>query len=100
MSLLVVEDMLVRNNGRTIRYSKSRYGSAGIISNNQEFIPEYHEKMLDTRDLNTQNTRLLVLRNNLDNIVGRLRDSLCLDVRENTFAQSMKQLTEAIESED
>lgn len=66
------------------------------IKKNQELIPKYHEKMLDTRDLNNQNTRLLALRNNLDEIVRRLRESLCLDVKETEFDSSMKRLIDAI----
>lgn len=69
------------------------------IKENQELIPKYHEKMLDTRDLNNQNTRLLELRNNLDEIVRRLRESLCLDVRPEKFDQSMQQLIKSLKSE-
>lgn len=70
------------------------------IKANQDLIPEYHKKMLDTRDLNSQNSRLLALRSNLDGIVGKLRDSLCLDVREATFETSMGQLIAAVEDEE
>jgi hypothetical protein len=48
--------------------------------------------------LNDENTRLLALRNNLDGIVGKLRESLSLDVRENLFKKSMKRLILAIDS--
>ena len=68
------------------------------IKENQKLISDYHEKMLDTRDLNDENTRLLALRNNLDGIVGKLRESLSLDVRENLFKKSMKRLILAIDS--
>lgn len=69
------------------------------IKANQKLVPEYQEKMLDTRDLNNQNTRLLALRNNLDGIVGKLRDSLCLDVREESFNDSIQKLIQAIEGD-
>ena len=69
------------------------------IKTNQNLIPEYQQKMIDTRDLNNENTRLLALRSNLDGIVGRLRDSLCLDVREETFNQSMQKLIQAIQGD-
>jgi predicted ribosome quality control (RQC) complex YloA/Tae2 family protein len=62
------------------------------IKNNNDLISKYHEKILDTRDINNQNTRLYLLRNNLDEIVRRLRESLCLDIRENEFENSMKRL--------
>ncbi|RMA58900.1 toll/interleukin-1 receptor domain-containing protein [Ulvibacter antarcticus] len=70
------------------------------IKENQALIPKYHEKMLDTRDLNNQNTRLLSLRNNLDEIIRRLRESLCLDVREDKFEASMKQLIATLNAEE
>lgn len=66
------------------------------IKINQELILKYHVKMLDTRDLNNQNTRLLALRNNLDEIIRNLRESLCLDVRADTFENSIKQLIKSI----
>ena len=69
------------------------------ITSNQKLIPEYQKKMIDTRDLNNQNSRLLALRNNLDGIVGRLRDSLCLDVRGELFNESMQKLIQAIEDD-
>jgi hypothetical protein len=68
------------------------------IKANHELIPEYQKKMIDTRDLNNQNTRSLALRGNLDGIIGKLRDSLCLDVRDSAFEESMKQLIEAVEA--
>lgn len=68
------------------------------IKSNQDIIAESHEKMIDTRDLNTQNTRLLSLRNNLDEIVRRLRDSLCLDLREPTFNENIKKLVYSIQN--
>lgn len=66
------------------------------IKINQELIAKYHKKMMDTRDLNNQNTRLLALRNNLDEIIRKLRESLCLDVREGNFENSIKQLIKSI----
>src|SRR5690554_342129 len=69
------------------------------IKANQKLIPEYQQKMIDTRDLNNENTRLLALRGNLDGIVGRLKDSLCLDVREESFNQSMQKLMQAIQGD-
>ena len=65
----------------------------------QDFIEQSHDKGIDTRDLNNQKSRLIELRNGLDGIIGRLRDSLCLDVRKNSFDQSMKKLIETIEGD-
>ena len=66
----------------------------------QNLVSKSHEQGIDTRDLNDQKSRLIALRNNLDGIIGRLRESLCLDVREDAFSKSMKQLVESIQVED
>lgn len=70
------------------------------IKQNQELLVQYHEKMIDTRDLNNQNSRLLALRNNLDGIIGRLRDSLCLDIRDNRFDESISKILKVIHTND
>lgn len=69
------------------------------IKKNQKLLTEYHKKMLDTRDLNDQNSRLMVLRNNLDAIVNRFRESLCLDVRAHVFETSMALLIKTIKGD-
>ncbi|MCK0179387.1 toll/interleukin-1 receptor domain-containing protein [Flavobacteriaceae bacterium S0862] len=70
------------------------------IKQNQELIAQYHDKMIDTRDLNNQNSRLLALRNNLDGIIGRLRDSLCLDIRTSKFDESITKILKVIRNND
>ena len=51
---------------------------------------------MDTGNSNKEKSELIVLRNGLDGIIGRLRDSLCLDIRDNQFEQSMEKLIAAI----
>ena len=70
------------------------------IKANQKLIVEHQKKMLDTRNLNNENTRLIALRNNLDGIIGNLKDSLCLDVRGDKFEQSMNKLIDTIEADE
>lgn len=69
------------------------------IQQNQHLILKQHKKMLDTRNLNNENSRLLSLRNNLDEIVRRLRESLSLDVREPAFRISMQQLIKTLKED-
>ncbi len=59
-------------------------------------IPEYNEEKIDTNDLNDQKSRLYKLRNNLGDILQRLRASLCLDIRELQFDESMARLVREI----
>lgn len=70
------------------------------IKDVQNIIEQSHDKGIDTRDLNDQKSRLIALRNGLDGIIGRLRDSLSLDVRDNSFDQSMKDLLKAIRDDE
>jgi len=65
----------------------------------QDNIEQSHVIGIDTRDLNNQKSRLIALRNSLDGIIGRLRDSLCLDVREESFDQSILKLIDAIQED-
>jgi hypothetical protein len=55
-------------------------------------IPEYIASKIDTVDLNERKSRLFTLRNHLGDILGRLRGSLCLDIRDEQFAASMERL--------
>jgi hypothetical protein len=66
------------------------------IKKNFNLIKEHQNRMLDTREFNNLNSRLLTLRNNIDEIVHRLRECLCLDFSEPEFENSMKKLIIAI----
>ena len=63
----------------------------------QKLILKYDEKKLDTSDLNSQKSRLYTLRNNLGDILLRLRDSLTLDLRESKFDESLTRIVKSIE---
>ncbi len=56
------------------------------------------EKGRDTRDLNNEYTRLKELSNSLDEIIRRLRESLCIDIRDENFEKNFKKILQAIES--
>jgi hypothetical protein len=64
----------------------------------EELIPQYASGRIDTVDLNEEKTRLYELRNNLGLILATLKDSLCLDLREDAFEPSAKRLVAAIRS--
>ncbi len=70
------------------------------ISEIENLMSEYSEKKLDTGDLNTEKTRLYDLRNNLDKIIGKLRGSLCIDIRGEQFEQNLPKILEAINVAD
>jgi hypothetical protein len=61
-----------------------------------KLIPEYIAQKIDTNDLNSQKSRLFKLRNNLGDILLRLRESLCVDVREDKFDENVAKIVSAI----
>jgi hypothetical protein len=61
-----------------------------------ELILEYIAGKIDTNDLNSQKSRLYKLRNNLGDILLRLRDSLCLDLRGQKFEESVNKIVSEI----
>lgn len=63
-----------------------------------KLIPEYNAQKIDTNDLNSQKSRLYKLRNNLGDILLRLRESLCVDIREDKFKDSFVKIVNAITS--
>jgi TIR domain/Effector-associated domain 11 len=63
-----------------------------------KLIPEYNAQKIDTNDLNSQKSRLYKLRNNLGDILLRLRESLCVDIREDKFKDSLVKIVNAITS--
>ncbi|HEV7747674.1 MAG TPA: TIR domain-containing protein [Pyrinomonadaceae bacterium] len=70
----------------------------GKIEEIDKLIPEYIAQKIDTNDLNSQKSRLFKLRNNLGDILLRLRDSLCIDVREEKFDESVAKIISAIKA--
>lgn len=63
----------------------------------EKLIPKYAEKKLDTSDLNSQKSRLFKLRNDLGDILLKLKDSLTLDIREPAFERSLARIIQTIE---
>lgn len=59
-------------------------------------LPEYINRKLDPVDLNEEKSRLFNLRNNLGEILRRLKESLCLDLREDHFDESLARIISAI----
>ncbi|MEP7170580.1 MAG: toll/interleukin-1 receptor domain-containing protein, partial [Bacteroidota bacterium] len=56
------------------------------------------EKDRGFRDLQNELSRLWELRNNMDEIIRRLRESLCIDIREENFDANFSKILEAIQS--
>lgn len=47
-------------------------------------------------DIDDERARLLDLKHNMDKIIGRLRNSLCVDIREENFEPGMKKIIQTI----
>ncbi|WP_026449845.1 toll/interleukin-1 receptor domain-containing protein [Aequorivita capsosiphonis] len=62
-------------------------------------ILQSHQKDINTRDLDSKLIRTRNLKNNMDGIIARLQNSLCIDVGPNEFNSSMKKLLKAIQTE-
>lgn len=61
-----------------------------------DLILEYKELKIDTDDLNFEKTRLFRLRNSLGIILDRLRNSLCIDIKESVFEPNMQKILNVI----
>lgn len=61
-----------------------------------KLISEHAAAKLDTQDLNHEKSRLFDLRNNLGVILQRLRESLCLDIRNSHFNESIVKLAAVV----
>ena len=59
-------------------------------------LPEYINRKLDPVDLNEEKSRLFNLRNHLGEILRRLKESLCLDLRDDHFDESLASIISAI----
>lgn len=63
-----------------------------------EIIKGRVDKNMGFDDLYDERGRLLDLKQNLDKIVGRLRNSLCIDIREENFEQGIFRVIQTINS--
>ncbi len=64
----------------------------------QALITARMEKNRSIRDLQNELTRMTELRNNMDEIVRRLRESLCIDIRDEKLESNFSKITTAINS--
>jgi hypothetical protein len=68
----------------------------GQLNEVNEQIEKHNQLGIDTRDLNDQKSRLLSLRNNLDGIIERLRNSLCIDIRDEKLETNFPKIIHSI----
>jgi hypothetical protein len=64
----------------------------------QALITARMEKNRSIRDLQNELTRMTELRNNMDEIIRRLRESLCIDIRDEKLESNFNKITEAVNS--
>lgn len=64
----------------------------------QLLITSRMEKNRSIRDLQNELTRMTELRNNMDEIVRRLRESLCIDIRDEKLETNFSKITNAVNS--
>ncbi len=70
----------------------------GEVKEIQNLISARMEKNRSIRDLQNELTRNTELRNNMDEIVRRLRESLCIDIRDEKLESNFNKITEAVNS--
>jgi hypothetical protein len=70
----------------------------GEIKKIQNLVTDRMEKNRSIRDLQNELTRYTELRNNMDEIIRRLRESLCIDMRMENFELNFKKVVQAINS--
>jgi len=68
----------------------------GEIQEIESLMAKYAEQKTDSGDLNAEKTRLFDLRNNLNKIISRLRDSACIDIRGDLFETNLPNIIESI----
>jgi len=68
----------------------------GEIKEIQNLISARMEKNRSIRDLQNELTRMTELRNNMDEIIRRLRESLCIDIREENLENNFQKILQSI----
>ena len=68
----------------------------GEIKEIQGLVTSRMEKNRSIRDLQNELTRMTELRNNMDEIIRRLRESLCIDIREGNMETNFQKIVQAI----
>jgi hypothetical protein len=87
-----VDDSFLNKNFRIVATKKIDIK----INELNNLILKYMELKLDTSDLNNEKSRLYQLRNNLGEILQRLRNSLCIDIRKSVFNNSIERIISTI----
>ena len=64
----------------------------------QNLVTARMEKNRSIRDLQNELTRMTELRNNMDEIIRRLRESLCIDIRDEKLESNFSKITDAVSS--
>ena len=64
----------------------------------QNLVTARMEKNRSIRDLQNELTRMTELRNNMDEIIRRLRESLCIDIRDEKLESNFSKITDAVNS--
>jgi TIR domain/Effector-associated domain 11 len=70
----------------------------GEIKEIQNLIAARMAKNRNIRDLQNELSRMTEMRNNMDEIIRRLRESLCIDIRENDLENNFQKIVHAIHS--
>lgn len=70
----------------------------GEIKEIQSLITIRMEKNRSIRDLQNELTRMTELRNNMDEIIRRLRESLCIDIRGENLENNFQKILQAVSS--
>lgn len=68
------------------------------ITEIQQLIAGRMQKNRSIRDLQNELERMTNLRNNMDEIVRRLRESLCIDIRNDNFENNFTKIVQAIKT--
>lgn len=68
----------------------------GEIKEIQGLVTSRMKKNRSIRDLQNELTRMTELRNNMDEIIRRLRESLCIDIREGNMETNFQKIVQAI----
>jgi len=75
-----------------IRHIDEQLGKIKIL------IQQHDDLGVDSRNLNTEKSRLIALRNNMDEILNRLKNSLCLDGTNGKIKDALPALLRAIKA--
>lgn len=64
----------------------------------ESLMEKYAEHKIDTSDLNAEKTRYYDLRNNLSKIIGKLKESVCIDISGDHFEENLPRIVKSIKT--